>query len=85
MGTHALSAAGYTGKAAAPHAGCDGDTVARTKAHRQIAAMSHRVAQALASLPAVGENNSGPPAPGRLSTHHIGATIRAIRAEIGTQ
>ena len=85
MGAHALGAAGYAGRAAALHAGCNDDTVARAEAARQIAGMSHQVAQALAALPALGENNSGPLAPGRLSTGHIGATIRAIQAEIGTR
>lgn len=84
MGAHALGAAGYAGKATALHAGCDDDTVARAQAHCQVAAMTHEVAQALASLPALGVNHSGPLAPGRLSTGHIGATIRAIQAEIGT-
>jgi hypothetical protein len=85
MGAHALGASGYAGKAAALHADCDDDTVARAQAHRQVAAMTHQVAQALASLPALGENNSGPLGPGRLSTGHIGATIQAIQAEIGTR
>jgi hypothetical protein len=85
MGAHALGAAGYAGKAAALDACCDDDTVARAEAHRQIAAMSPEVVHALSTLPALGENNSGPLAPGRLSTRHIGATIRAIQAEIGTR
>ena len=85
MGAHALGAAGYAGKAAALHAGCEDDTIARAVARRLIVAMSPQVAQALATLPALGENNSGPLTLGRLSTRHIGATIRAIQAEIGTQ
>ncbi len=53
--------------------------VARSEAHRQVAEMSEDVARALATVPALGENRSGPLGPGRLSLGHVGANIREIQ------
>jgi hypothetical protein len=80
MGAHALGAAGYAAKASTLAAGCDDDAVTRSEARRQVASMSPSVARALASLPLLGENRSGPLGPGRLSSRHVGDTIRAIQA-----
>lgn len=80
MGAHALGAAGYAAKAATLAAGCRDDSVARAEAARQVAAMSDEVARAIASLPALGTSRSGPLGPGRLSSGHVGETIRAIQA-----
>ncbi len=82
MGAHALGAAGYAAKASTLAAACDGDDVTRSEALRQVAAMSDDVARALCSLPALGENGAGPLGPGRLSSGHVGQTIRAIQAEL---
>ncbi len=41
--------------------------------------MSEDVARALATVPALGENRSGPLGPGRLSLGHVGANIREIQ------
>lgn len=82
MGAHALGAAGYAAKASTLDAGCDGDEVTEAEARRQVAAMDADVARALASLPVLGENRSGPLGPGRLATRHIGETIRAIQSHL---
>lgn len=80
MGAHALGAAGYAAKAAALAAGRDGDAITASEARRQVAAMSDAVARVIATLPALGENRSGPLGPGRLCGGHVGATIRAIQS-----
>jgi hypothetical protein len=61
-------------------AGCEDDAVARSEARRQLAGMTDAVARALSSLPALGENRSGPLGPGRLGLGHVGETIREIQA-----
>jgi hypothetical protein len=83
MGAHALGAAGYAAKASTLAAGCDDDAVTRSEARRQVAAMTDGVARALCSLPALGENHSGPLGPGRLSGGHVGEAIRAIQSQLG--
>lgn len=85
MGAHALGAAGYAAKALALAAGGVGDEVARSEARRHVAAMTDRVTHALAQLPALGENRSGPLATGRLSRGHVGSTIRAIQELVERQ
>ena len=80
MAAHALGAAGYAAKASTLAAACGDDAVARSEARRQVAGMSDTVARALVSLPALGENRSGPLGPGRLSLGHVGETIREIQA-----
>jgi hypothetical protein len=82
MGAHALGAAGYAAKASTLAAGCDDDAVTRSEARRQVAAMTDAVARAISSLPALGENRSGPLGHGRLSGGHVGATIRAIQTNL---
>jgi hypothetical protein len=79
MGAHALGAAGYAAKASTLDTGCDDDSVTAVEARRQVADMSDDVARALASLPLLGENRSGPLGPGRLALGHVGATIREIQ------
>ena len=85
MGAHALGAAGYAAKASTLAGGCDDDAVTRSEASRQVAAMTGPVARALSSLPALGEDRSGPLGPGRLSGGHVGETIRAIQAQLRDQ
>jgi hypothetical protein len=79
MAAHALGAAGYAAKASTLRAGCDDDAVARSEARRQVAQMPDAVVRALLMLPALGENSSGPLAPGRLSLGCVGETIREIQ------
>lgn len=79
MGAHALGAAGYAAKASTLDVGCDDDAVARSEAHRQVAEMTDAVAGVLSSLPAIGENRSGPLGPGRLTLGLVGDTIREIQ------
>lgn len=44
--------------------------------------MSEAVTRALSSLPPLGEDRSGPLAPGRLSGSHAGEIIREIQAQM---
>ncbi|MFI8778093.1 putative immunity protein [Brachybacterium paraconglomeratum] len=84
MGAHALGAAGYAGKAAVLAADGDGAEVIDAEARHQVNAMSTAVADAIRRLPALGTNRSGPLAAGRLSSGHVGATIRAIETLLAT-
>ncbi len=79
MGAHALGAAGYAAKASMLDANCEDDAVARSECRRQVAEMTDAVALALASLPGIGENRSGPLATGRLSFGHVGEMIREVQ------
>jgi hypothetical protein len=79
MGAHALGAAGSAAKASTLDAACEDDTVARSEALRQVAEMTDAVASALARLPALEENRSGPLARGRLSLGNVGEAIREIQ------
>ena len=85
MGAHALGAAGYAAKAVALAADRDGDARARSEARRQVAVMTEVAARALSSLPALGEDRSGPLGPGRLSGGRVGEAIRAIQAQLDTR
>lgn len=82
MGAHALGAAGYATKASVLEAGDDDGALLRSEALRQVAAMSDAVARAVASLPQLGEDRSGPLGPGRLNIGHVGDAIRAIQAQL---
>jgi len=82
MGAHALGAAGYAAQASTLAAGADDHAVTQSEACRQVAAMTDAVARAVSSLPPLGENRSGPLGPGRLSSGHVGETIRAIQAHL---
>ncbi len=82
MGAHALGAAGYAAKASRLAASRDGDAAARSEVRHQVAAMSDAVARALRSLPALGEDRSGPLGPGRLSGGHVGEAIRALQQHL---
>lgn len=78
MGAHALGAAGYAAKASTLDAAGD-VAVARSEAHRQVAAMTDEVVRVLSFLPALGANRSGPLGPGRLSLGYVAETIREIQ------
>ncbi len=83
MGAHALGAAGYAAKASVLAGGGD-PAIVRSEARRQFAAMSDEVVRALAALPLLGANRSGPLGPGRLAKGHVGEAIRAIQALLPT-
>ncbi len=79
MGAHALGAAAYAAKAVASA------THGRSSAEEidwQLAQMSEPVRQALARLPQLGEDSSGPLGAGLLASGELGANIRAIQAAI---
>lgn len=82
MGAHSLGAAGYAVKAATLASGGPDDAVARSEVRRQVVAMTDAVARALASLPALGENDAGPLGPGRLRAGHVGEAIRSIQSQL---
>ena len=79
MGAHGLGAAGYAVAAAVLAAEGDHDEMIRREARRHVSTMSTPVTVALRSLPALGENRSGPLGPGRLSSGHVGTAIRTIQ------
>lgn len=79
MGAHALGAAAYAVKAASM-ATPDQPGAADNEIKWQLAAMSADVRAALRSLPAVGENRSGPLGPGLLASGQIGMIIRQFQA-----
>ena len=86
MGAHALGAAGYAAKALALAIDAAGrDDAVRSAVLRQLAAMDDAVADAVFSLPALGENTAGPLAPGRLTGGYVGQAIRAIQAALQTR
>jgi hypothetical protein len=70
-------------KASVLASGRDADAVTESEVRRQVASMTSAVAGALACLPALGEDRSGPLGPGRLSGGHVGQYIRAIQAQLG--
>lgn len=72
MGAHALGAAGYAAKASTLAGGTE----------PAVPVMSGPVAGALASLPTLGEDRSGPLGPGRLSGGPVGDAIRAIQEKV---
>lgn len=76
MGAHALGAAGYAAYAVAlaqPEA-------AEDEIHWQLEHASAQLRAALASLPPLGENRSGPLGPGLLSNGRVGEFIREFQS-----
>lgn len=82
MGAHALGAAGYAAKAVSL---ASGDDAAIAEVDQQVAAMGEDVRRALATLPLLGTDRSGPLTTGRLSTGAIGDSIRRIQAHLQRQ
>src|SRR5690606_12873591 len=82
MGAHALGAAGYAVKASVLAAGGDDDAVLQAAVLRHVTAMTDAAACAVASLPQLGEDRSGPLGPGRLAAGQVGAAIRTIQAAL---
>jgi hypothetical protein len=79
MGAHALGAAAYAVKAASL-AAADQDQAADLEICWQFAHMTEDVRVVLRSLPAVGEDRTGPLGPGLLASGQIGTIIRQLQA-----
>ena len=76
LGAHALGAAAYAGRAAelaAPGAGGAGEL------DWQLTAVTEPVRTALALLPPLGQDRSGPLGPGLLATGALGVHIRSLK------
>lgn len=82
MGAHALGAAGYVGKALVLEASDVGDHALQMAVQRLIAVMGVDARAAIARLPRLGADRSGPLAPGRLSAGLIGQVIEAVQADV---
>lgn len=86
MGAHALGAAGYAAKALALAANAaDRDDALDRACHEQMAMMDESVVDALAALPMLATNPSGPLARGRLSSGAVGHAIRTIQTEVAAR
>jgi hypothetical protein len=83
MGAHALGAAAYAARAAGLAASARPDAVDE-EVRWQLEAMSAAVRAALAQLPSVGDDRSGPLGPGLLAAGQVGAVIRALQAGLRT-
>ncbi len=81
MGAHALGAAAYAAKAASC-AAVNQEAARRDEVRWQIDHMTPEVRVALASLPLLGENSSGPLGTGHLASGVLAVTIREIQAEL---
>ena len=80
MGAHALGAAAYAARAAelaAPEQAAD---ARRDEIRWQLAHASQAVMSALRSLPAVGEDVSGPLGPGLLTSGALGQAVRQLQS-----
>lgn len=81
MGAHALGAAAYAAKAAAL-ADPDRASALDDEIRWQLGRMAPEVRDALARLPALGENSSGPLGAGLLTSGILATAIRAIQAAL---
>jgi hypothetical protein len=84
MGAHALGAAAYAAKAAAL-AAVDHDAARRDEVTWQLQQMTDDVRTALARLPLLGTDSSGPLGAGLLTSGVLAMTIREIQAELGSR
>lgn len=83
MGAHAFGAAGYAAKAAALASGQgDRGRAVLAQVEWQLAALTPPMADALASLPRLGEDRGGPLAPGRLAHGLVGDAISTLQAQL---
>lgn len=83
MGAHALGAAAYAAKAAAL-AGDDTDSARRAEIDWQLGQLTEEAAAALARLPLLGTDSSGPLGAGLLASGVLAETIREIQAALAT-
>lgn len=81
MGAHALGAAAYAAKAASLAAD-DPEAARRDEVRWQLDRMTDDVRAALARLPLLGEDPSGPLGAGLLASGVLAVTIREIQAEL---
>ncbi len=81
MGAHALGAAAYAAKAAGLAEPQRPEAV-EEEIRWQVDHMSAEVRAALRTLPAVGQNPSGPLGPGLLASGQVGAIIRDLQARL---
>jgi hypothetical protein len=81
MGAHALGAAAYAVEAAAL-ATPDRPEVVEEEVRWQLDHMSPEVRAALSTLPALGENRSGPLGPGLLTSGRRGPIVRHLQAAL---
>ena len=81
MGAHALGAAAYAAKAASL-TGSDPELARRDEVRWQLDHMTPDVRSALASLPLLGEDSSGPLGKGLLASGVLAVTIREIQAAL---
>jgi hypothetical protein len=79
MGAHALGAAAYAAKAAGL-AAPDHPEAVSDEIRWQLVHLSAAARAALAQLPPVGENSSGPLGPGLLSTGVLGSIVGELQA-----
>ena len=79
MGAHALGAAAYAVRAVALSSG---EAAAARELAWQVGRASPEVRAALAQLPPVGEDSSGPLGPGLLSSGAIGEIVRKLQASL---
>ncbi|GAA4479598.1 putative immunity protein [Microbacterium panaciterrae] len=84
VGAHALGAAAYAAEAAGLAAeGDEGDAATEREIRWQVARMTPEVRSALALLPLLGQDSSGPLASGGLLDRGLrGAVIRALQAVV---
>ncbi|MEU6645896.1 putative immunity protein [Saccharomonospora sp. NPDC046836] len=83
MGAHALGTAAYAAKAAALAAG-DHEAARSDEVRWQLDHMTADVRSALASLPPLGQDSSGPLGKGLLASGALAVTIHEIQAELGS-
>lgn len=81
MGAHALGTAAYAVKAAGLAAPDDPEVVGQ-EIEWQVSHLSAAARAALAQLPPVGKNRSGPLGPGLLASGQLGAIIRQLQASL---
>lgn len=81
MGAHGLGAAAYAAKAAALSSS-DPEGARLAEVRYQVDLMKPEVRDALARLPLLGENQSGPLGQGLLTSGILATTIREIQAEL---
>lgn len=81
MGAHALGAAAYAAKAASLAAD-DQETARHGEVHWQLEHMTPDTRAALACLPLLGKDTSGPLGAGLLSSGVLALTIREIQSDL---
>lgn len=83
MGAHALGAAAYAANAASLAAGARPGAMS-DEIRWQLEHLDDHARAALGTLPALGEDSSGPLGPGLLTSGVLAEAIREIQADVGT-